>query len=76
MRLVPAALLLLLDGGDDPPRGPAGADDILVGDGQQVALLHRELFPIAASYQFRMPEIKVIRLYKEFSIRGNKAILL
>jgi hypothetical protein len=49
VRLVPAAFLLLLDGGDDPPRGPAGADDVLVGDGQQVALLHRELLPAAGA---------------------------
>ena len=47
--LVPAALLLLLDGGDDPPRGPAGADDVLVGDGQQVALLDGELLPAAGA---------------------------
>lgn len=43
--LVAPAFLLLLDGGDDPPGGPAGADDVLVGDGQQVALLDGELLP-------------------------------
>ena len=36
-------LLLLLDGGDDAPGGTAGSDDVLVGDGEQVALVNREL---------------------------------
>ena len=36
-------LLLLLDGGDDPPGGPARADHVLVGDREQVPLLHGEL---------------------------------
>ena len=33
---------LLLDGGNDAPRGTAGADDVLVGDGEEVALLNGE----------------------------------
>lgn len=37
------SLLLLLDGGDDSPRGTAGADNVLVGNGQQVALIDGEL---------------------------------
>ena len=37
------ALRLLLDGRDDSPGGPASADDVLVGDGQQVALLVGQL---------------------------------
>ena len=41
--VVAAALLLLLDGGDDAPGGTAGADDVLVGDGEEVALLDGEL---------------------------------
>ena len=32
-------LTLLLDGGDDTPGSATGADDILVGDGEEVALL-------------------------------------
>ena len=36
-------LLLLLDGGDDSPRGPAGADDVLVGDAEEVALVDGQL---------------------------------
>lgn len=36
-------LLLLLDAGDDAPRGTAGADDVLVGDGKEVALVDCEL---------------------------------
>lgn len=36
-------LLLLLDRSDNPPRGTAGADDVLVGDGQEVALLDGEI---------------------------------
>lgn len=36
-------LLLLLDGGDDAPRGPAGADDVLVGDAEEVALVDGQL---------------------------------
>jgi hypothetical protein len=37
------SLLLLLDAGDDAPRGTAGADDVLVGDGKKVALVNCEL---------------------------------
>ena len=36
-------LLLLLDGGDDAPRGTAGTDDVLVSDGKQVTLVNSEL---------------------------------
>lgn len=36
-------LLLVLDGGDDAPGGPARADDVLVGDGEEVSLLDGEL---------------------------------
>jgi hypothetical protein len=36
-------LLLLLDGRDDAPRGTPGADDVLVGNGQEVALVDGEL---------------------------------
>ena len=36
-------LLLLLDRGDDAPRGTSCADDVLVGDGQEVALVNGEL---------------------------------
>ena len=41
--LILLALLLLLNRGDDPPRGTASTDDVLVGDGEQVALLDGEL---------------------------------
>jgi hypothetical protein len=41
--LVALALLLLLDGGDDAPRGTAGTDDVLVGDRQEVPLLNGQL---------------------------------
>ena len=41
--LVALALLLLLDAGDDAPRGTAGADDVLVGHGKEVALVDCEL---------------------------------
>ena len=36
-------LLLLLDAGDDAPGSTAGADDVLVGDGKEVALVNCEL---------------------------------
>ena len=36
-------LLLLLDRRDDAPRGTSCADDVLVGNGKQVALVHGEL---------------------------------
>ena len=36
-------LLLLLNRGDDAPRGPTGADDILVGNREQIALVDGEL---------------------------------
>lgn len=41
--LVALGLLLLLDGCDDPPRSTACANDVLVSDGQEVALLDGEL---------------------------------
>lgn len=41
--LVALGLLLLLDRGDDSPRGTAGTNDVLVGDRQEVALLNGEL---------------------------------
>ena len=37
------ALRLLFNGGDDAPRGPAGAHHVLVGDGQEVPLLVGQL---------------------------------
>ena len=37
--LISFRFLLLLDGGDDPPRGAAGTDNVLIGDGEQIALL-------------------------------------
>ncbi len=36
-------LLLLLDGGDDAPRGAAGADHVLVGHREEVALVNSKL---------------------------------
>ena len=36
-------LLLLLNGGDDAPGGTSGTDDVLVGNGQQVALVDGQL---------------------------------
>jgi hypothetical protein len=36
-------LLLLLDRGDDAPRRASGTDNVLVGDGQKVALVNGEL---------------------------------
>lgn len=36
-------LLFLLDAGDDAPRGTAGADNVLVGNGEKVALVDCEL---------------------------------
>jgi len=40
LRRVALGLLLLLDGRDDSPRGTAGANDVLVGNGKEVALLN------------------------------------
>ena len=36
-------LLLLLNAGDDAPGSTAGADDVLVGNGKEVALVYCEL---------------------------------
>lgn len=41
--LLLATLGLLLDRGDDSPRGTASSDHVLVGDREEVALLVREL---------------------------------
>ena len=35
-------LFLLLDRGDDAPRGTSGTDDVLVGDGKEVTLVDGE----------------------------------
>ena len=43
LRAVALRFLLLLDGGDYSPRGTASADDVLVGDGEQVALLDSQI---------------------------------
>lgn len=43
LRLIALRLLLLLDGGDDSPRGTTRADDVLVGDGKEVALFDGQL---------------------------------
>ena len=40
---VSLGLLLLLDGGDNAPRGTAGTDDILVGNRKKVSLLDGEI---------------------------------
>mmetsp|Transcript_24634 Transcript_24634/g.52271 ORF Transcript_24634/g.52271 Transcript_24634/m.52271 type:complete len:255 (+) Transcript_24634:82-846(+) len=42
--LVALRLLLLLDARDDAPSSAAAADGILIGHGQEIALLNRELF--------------------------------
>ena len=34
---------LLLDGGNDAPRGTAGTDNVLVGDGKQIAFVNGKL---------------------------------
>lgn len=34
---------LLLDGGDDAPGSTTGTDDVLVGDGEEIALVDRKL---------------------------------
>lgn len=41
--LVALRLLLLLNRGNDSPGGTAGTNDVLVGDGQEIALLNGEL---------------------------------
>lgn len=41
--LVALGLLLLLDRGNDAPRRASGTDNVLVGDGQKVALVNGEL---------------------------------
>ena len=43
LSLVALGLLLLLDGGDDSPRGTTSTDYVLVGDGKEVSLLNGEL---------------------------------
>ena len=50
--LVTLGLLLLLDGGDDAPRGTAGTNNVLVGNGEQVALIDSELAANLESCQF------------------------
>ena len=40
---VALGLLLLLDGSDYSPRRTAGTDDVLVGDGEEIALLNAQI---------------------------------
>jgi hypothetical protein len=47
--LVALGLLLLLNRGDDSPRSTAGTDDVLVSNGQKVALLNGELLVCAGN---------------------------
>jgi len=47
--LVAAALLLLLDRGDDAPRGAARSDHVLVGYGEEVPLLNGEFLVVCGS---------------------------
>ena len=49
MVIITSALLLLLDGGNNTPRGPTSADDVLVGDGEEVSLLDGELLLVNRS---------------------------
>ncbi|KAF7124392.1 hypothetical protein RHSIM_Rhsim12G0049800 [Rhododendron simsii] len=49
---VAAGLLLLVDGGNDAPGGAAGADDFLVGDGEEVVLHHGELLGFVQTGDF------------------------
>ena len=41
--LIALGLLLLLNRGDDSPRGTAGTNDVLIGNRQEIALLNGEL---------------------------------
>lgn len=43
MLVVVLRLLLLLNRGDDAPRGTAGTNNVLVGDGEKVALVDGKL---------------------------------
>jgi hypothetical protein len=47
--LVALGLFLLLNRGDDSPRSTAGTDDVLVSNGQKVALLNGELLVCAGN---------------------------
>lgn len=42
--LVALGLFFLLNRGDDSPGSTAGTDDVLVGDGQEIALLNGKLY--------------------------------
>jgi hypothetical protein len=43
LAFVALGLLLLLDRADDSPGGTTSTDDVLVGDREQIPLLHRKL---------------------------------
>ena len=47
--LVALGLLFLLDGGDDSPGRTTGTDDVLVSDGEEIALLDGELYIIGGN---------------------------
>lgn len=43
LRRVALGLLLLLDRGDDSPGGTSGTNDVLVGDGKEIAFLDSQI---------------------------------
>ena len=65
--LVTLGLLLLLNGGNDAPGRAAGADDVLVRDRQQVALLNGELNIEPSNLLHRLHHLVVpLRLFGDF----------
>ena len=55
---------LVLDRGDNPPGGTTGADDVLVGNGEKVPLVNRQLWVLAGG-NFLHPKNHVCREKKK-----------
>jgi hypothetical protein len=52
-------LLLLLDGGDDAPGGTAGTNNVLVGNGEEVALIDSEFAANLENGQFFIRVVEI-----------------
>ena len=69
--LVALGLLLLLDRGDDAPRRTAGADDVLVGDRQEIPLLDGELLVCGGNILHVLHHFCALRQHCKQSSQGG-----
>lgn len=71
MLIGPLGLLFLLDGGDYTPGGTSGAHNVLIGDGQQIALVDGQLSADLIACQ--LPAVTPRALVKELRALCSRA---